>query len=62
MKSLAMLALMFTVTSWDDGAAWLTDAIGRIDTVETMSTTQNGYRITLEWFDYVNAIYMEITR
>ena len=62
LNGLAMLALLLTVTSWDEGTAWLTDAIGRITTVERISTTQNGYSITLEWYDLSNALYLEISR
>ena len=62
LNGLAMLALLLTVTSWDEGTAWLTDAIGRITTVERISTRQNGYSITLEWYDLSNALYLEISR
>ena len=63
-NGLAMLVLLITTTSWEGGTEWLTNAIGRIDDEKTITTTRNGYRIRLEFWDLVTSpvLYLDITR
>ena len=61
-NGLVMALLIFSITSWQDSANWLTEATLRIYDERIVTTKYNGYNIQLVFLEDLEALFLEITR